>query len=403
MNVRPSAATLRAGGQVMLRIPVEAGIAAGAPAWIEVDLAAVAHNVREFVRFLPSGCQLIAVVKANAYGHGATRIARAALQAGASSLAVGSVAEGVELREAGIVGPILVVGPMVPEQARDAIAFSLVPGLGSFDVLRAFASHAFRPVPVQVEVDTGMHRHGVPAARLGELIAELRLRARLELQGIYTHFAAIATDAIATIHSQLQTFVRTLAHVRDLGTAQRHACNTLGALVCPAAHLDAVRIGGGLYGFDPLRGAGAVHLRPVLSLKARLVGLRDAAVGEAVGYGGTFVCERPSRLALLPLGYADGLSRSLWQGAPVLVRGRRAPIVGLVSMNQTIVDVTEVPDARLGDECVLLGAQGGECVRAEERVPPGGSTYEVTALLRPGLPRRCLGGDTAGSSVPTRR
>ena len=377
----------------MLRIPVDAGIAAGAPAWIEIDLAALAHNVREFVRIVPPTCQLIAVVKANAYGHGAVRIARAVLQAGAASLAVGSVAEGRELREAGIASPILVVGPTMPEEARDAIAFSLVPGVGSFELLRSLTSHAFRPVPVQIEVDTGMHRHGVPAARFCELVAELRLRARLELQGVYTHFAAISADAAPTIYGQLQTFARTLANVRDIGTPARHACNTRAALVCPAAHLDAVRIGGGLYGFDPLRGTGAVHLRPVLSCKARLVGLRDVPAGEAVGYGGTFVCARPSRLALLPLGYADGLSRSLWQGASVLVLGQRAPIVGLVSMNQTIIDVTDVPEVLIGDECVLLGAQGGEQVRAEDRVPPGGSTYEVTSLLRRDLPRRYVGGE----------
>jgi alanine racemase len=189
------------------------------------------------------------------------------------------------------------------------------------------------------------------------------------------------------MRTQLAAFTTALSAVRDVGTPVRHAANSLATLLLPEAQLDAVRIGGGIYGFDPLGGAGPLRLRPALALKARIAGLRDAVAGDAVGYGSTFVCRRPTRLALLPLGYADGLVRATWQGASVLVRGQPAPIAGLVSMNQTVVDVTEVPAASIGDEVVLLGAQGSRTVAAEDRVGPGGSVYEVTSLLGPGLPR----------------
>ncbi|MEO6596676.1 MAG: alanine racemase [Planctomycetota bacterium] len=385
----------------MLRIPIETGIAAGAPAWIEVDLEAVAHNVREFVRVrvLGPGCRVIAVVKANAYGHGMARVARAALVAGASGLAVANVAEGEELRGFGIEAPILVIGAMAPEEASAAILHELVPSLGSRELAHAVHSAARRPVPVHIEIDTGMRRHGVPVEEVTDFVAALQVQRRLHLAGVFTHFAAVHERELAGMQQQLVAFSAALARLRDLGTPLRHAANTLGALLVPEARLDAVRIGGGLYGFDPLRGQGPVQLRPALSLKARLVGLRDAAVSDEVGYGGTFVCCRPSRLGLVPLGYADGLVRSAWHDASVLVRGRRAPIVGVASMNQTVVDVTEVPDVTLGDEVVLLGAQGDEVVRVEERVPPGGTCYEVTSLLRANLPRRYLparGGGAVG-------
>lgn len=372
----------------MLRIPVEAVAAAGAPAWVEIDLAAVSYNVRTFLRLLRSECELIAVVKANAYGHGMLAIADAVLKAGASRLAVANVAEGAELRARGCRAPILVVGPMAPEECKDAVEHQLTPCLGTREQAHALAAavRAGALFPVHVEIDTGMHRHGVPASSFGTFVHELRARGRLDLQGAYTHFQGLTADDVPAMRAQLAAFTRALALVRDLGSPLRHAANTLGTLACPEARLDAVRIGGGLYGFDR-HGHGVVSLRPALSLKARIVGLRDVGVGEQIGYGGTFRCARPTRLGLLPLGYADGLPRGTWHGAPVLVRGVRAPIVGLISMNQTVVDLTDVPEATFGDEVVLLGPQGDDWLHAEERVQPGGSTYEVTAMLRRDLPR----------------
>src|SRR5262245_42677316 len=374
----------------MLRIPIEADGTAGVAAWIEVDLEAVAHNVRQFRGMLRGGCQLIAVVKANAYGHGMVRIARTVLDHGADQLAVANVAEGASLREAGIKAPILIAGPVLPSQAPAVVQHGLLPSLGTIELAHAMGASCRRFPPVQIEVDTGMARHGVPAAQLGEFVAAVSRRGRLSIAGVFTHFAANGPGAEVAMQRQLDVFAAAVDGLRELRGVNRHVCNTLGALVLPSAHLDAVRIGGGLYGFDPLGGRGPVRLRPALALKARLAALRSAAPGEGVGYGSTFVCERPSRLALVPLGYADGLVREVWSGGQVLVRGQRVRIVGQISMNQTVVDVTDIADAACGDEVVLLGAQGAEVVRAEERVGPHGSVYEVTSLLRRDLFRRFL-------------
>jgi alanine racemase len=389
----------------MLRIPLETHPALAAPAWVDVDLTAVAHNVRACRSLLAPECRLVAVVKANAYGHGMVRIARTALRSGAHELAVANVHEGAQLRQAGFTAPIQIAGPLAPSEAGLAVQHGLLPSVGCGEVAAALAAATRRYLPVQIEVDTGMSRHGVAPDQLATLVRQIHDRGRLTIAGVYTHFAATGTTAedLAAMQAQLATFTHVVDAVRALRGVRRHASNTLGALAMPAAHLDAVRIGGGIYGFDPFRSAvtaGPVELRPALALKARIVGLRTVPAGTPVGYGGTFVTTRPSRLALLPLGYADGLLRELWNGAPVLVRGVRAPIVGVVSMNQTVVDVTAVAGAMLGDEVVLLGAQGNERLWPEDRIGPGGSAYEVTTLLRSALPRRFLGGDEAAASLP---
>ena len=387
----------------MLRIPLETHPALAAPAWVDVDLTAVAHNVRACRSLLAPEARLVAVVKANAYGHGMVRLARTALQHGADELAVANVHEGAQLRAAGCTAPILIAGPTAPSEAALVVQHGLVASLGGAEIARALAAATRRYLPVHVEVDTGMGRHGVPTAELPAFVQRVHERGRLTIAGVYTHFAATGTGAAdrEAMLRQLAAFTRAVDGVRALRGVRRHACNTLGALLLPDAHLDAVRLGGALYGFDPFHGSGSpgpVALRQALALKARLIGLRTVAAGTPVGYGASFVTTRPSRLGLVPLGYADGLPRELWNGAPVLVRGRRASIVGVVSMNQLVVDVTDVAGAMLGDEVVLLGAQGGDVLRAEDRVGPGGSGYEVTTLLRAGLLRRYLGGEAGAES-----
>jgi len=374
----------------MQRILVEAHVASHA-CWCDIDMGALVHNVRAVRARLRPGCELIAIVKANAYGHGAVPVARTLAAAGVLAFAVGTVTEGEELRAAGIAAPIVLVGPVMAEEAAAVVAAGLVPTLSTHDQLAAFAAAARGRLPCHVEVDTGMQRHGVAAAHFGDFVHALRTRSRLLLHGVYTHFAGLGPDELPGMRAQLRLFEATLARMRDLGTVQRHACNTFGLLSLPEAHLDAVRPGGALYGFVKPGGEG-LGLRPVLALRARCVGLREVAAGLPVGYGGTFRCARPTRLALLPIGYADGLLRELWQGSEVLVHGRRAPIVGLISINQTLVDVTDVPGVAVGDVFTLLGRDGDEQVRAEERARPVHSIYEVTALLRAGLPRRTVGG-----------
>lgn len=382
----------------MLRIPVESRASRTVSAWVEVDLGNIAHNVGAFRQRLPAATRLTAVVKADGYGHGMLRVARTALHAGAEELAVATVHEGAALRAAGLHAPILIAGPVAPEEAPLVVQHGLVPSVACFEVAAALTRATRRFLPVQIEVDTGMTRHGVAAGELANFVKTLEERGRLSIAGVYTHFAGLSAQDLPAMRQQLQLFSSVVDSVQSLRGVRRHACNTLGALLLPDAALDSVRIGGGLYGFDPLAGAGRIALRRALSLKAHVVGLRTARAGERVGYGGEFVCRRPTRLALLPIGYGDGLVRELWRGAEVLVRGRRAPIVGAISMNQTLVDVTDLPEIVFGEEVVLLGAMGDDEVTADERVPAGGSAYEVTSVLSPRLPRLFVGSPLDASS-----
>lgn len=375
----------------MLRIPVESRASRTASAWVEVDLGSIAHNVGAFRAGLPAQGRLTAVVKADGYGHGMLRCARTAVLAGAEELAVASVHEGAALRAAGIHAPILIAGPIAPEEAPLVVQHGLVPTVACFEVAAALTRATRRFLPVQIEVDTGMARHGVPPTELGNFVKTLEERGRLSIAGVYSHFSGLGAADLPAMREQLAAFHAIVDGVHALRGVRRHICNTLGAMLLPDAALDAVRIGGGLYGFDPLAGAGRLGLRRALSLKAHVVGLRSAATGQRVGYGGEFVCRRPTRLALLPIGYGDGLLRELWRGAEVLVRGRRAPIVGAISMNQALVDVTDLPEIVFGEEVVLLGAMGDDEILAEDRVPAGGSAYEVTSALSPRLPRVYVG------------
>lgn len=389
----------------MLRISVESRASRAASAWVEVDLGAVAHNVRIWRSALPETSRLLAVVKSDGYGHGMLRVARTVLHAGADELVVACVQEGAALRAAGVAAPILIAGPVGPGEAGSVVQHGLVASLGSLELAQELSRRTRRYLPVHIEVDTGMTRHGVAPAELASFVQTLENRGRLAIAGVFSHFAGLGCHDEDGMRQQFEMFCNSIDAVPALRGVRRHICNSLGAMMLPDACLDAVRIGGGLYGFDPRRKPSGElaamatgterlpasiapgSLLPALELKANVVGLREARVGDRVGYGGSFTCQRPTRLALLPLGYGDGLSRELWRGAEVLVRGRRAPIVGEISMNQTVVDVTDLPQVVFGEEVVLIGVMGDQQIWAEERVPAGGSAYEVTSLLQSRLPR----------------
>ena len=379
----------------MLRIPVESSASRTASAWVEVDLGVIMANVRAFLARLPSGCRLTAVVKSDAYGHGMLRVARAALHAGAHEIAVASVQEGAALRGGGVRAPILIAGPIGPQDAPLVVQHGLVASIACFEVAAALARSTRRYLPIQIEVDTGMSRHGVALSELAAFVKTIEERGRLSIAGVFTHFAGLGPDDRLQMQAQLSRFCAAVDAVPALRGVRRHACNTLGAMLLPEAALDAVRVGGGLYGFDPLAGQGPLQVRHALSLKAKVVGLRTASVGDRVGYGGAWACRRPTRLALLPIGYGDGLVREIWRDAEVLVRGRRAAIVGAISMNQALVDVTDLPEIVLGEEVVLLGRMGEHRVTPEERASAHGAVYEVTSLLSSRLPRLYAGGVAA--------
>ncbi len=305
----------------MLRIRHESALTASASRlWAEIDLSAVRDNVALLRGRMAPSCRLVAVVKANAYGHGAVAVARCALAAGASELAVACAREGQELRDAGIAAPIAIVGPSLPEEAAAIVAGRLRPTVADLELAAALDRAAPRPIEVEVEVDTGMRRHGVHQDDALAFVRSLRVFRRLRVVGVYTHFAGVGEQDRDGLLAQWRSFAQTLAVLREHGLeVAAHACNSLGHALLPEAHADAVRLGGAIYGFAACPGGHG--LRPALALKSRLAAMRGAAPGDRVGYGGTFVAERATTLGLLPCGYADGLARSHWNGAEVLVGG----------------------------------------------------------------------------------
>jgi len=332
-----------------------------------VDLDALAHNLR-LLKERARGAALLAVVKANGYGHGAVAVSRALLAAGADGLAVISLEEGEQLRRAGIQAPILVMGYTAPPQAPRIVELSLTPTLPSYQMALALSRWAGERgvvLPVHIKVDTGLNRFGLApreAIALARALPQLR---GLRLEGVYTHFAAAEEGANGLTQAQLREF---LAVAQQLPAGLlKHVANTAALLTMPDTALDMVRPGLGLYGCFPAAGlSGSLPLRPALSLKSRVVRLLPLAPGQGVSYGHTWVAQRPSLLALISCGYADGLPRQLSNRGHVLIRGRRAPIVGRVCMDMALADVTDIPQVALGDEVVIIGRQGEEAIPVEE-------------------------------------
>lgn len=380
----------------MLRIRHnEARTALPARVWADIDLDAVRDNLARVRARIGANCRVVAVVKANAYGHGAVQVARAAIAAGANELAVADCGEGARLREAGIDAPICILGPSLPEESAAIVANRLVPTVCDLELARALDVAARGTLAIEVELDTGMRRHGVAHEDALAFVRSLRVFRNLRVRSVFTHFAGLDEEALPDMRLQWDRFCAARQELSRAGyDLQAHACNSLGADVLPEAQADAVRIGGALYGFDI--GGSPSGLRPALSLKTRICAVHGAAPGDRVGYGGMHRVARATTLALLPCGYADGLSRAHWNGGSALVRGVRVPIVGHVSMNQTVLDVGDM-EVAVGDEVVLLGEQGAHRIRAEERAAEGCSAYEVTALLRSEMPRRYVQANAAAA------
>ena len=335
-----------------------------------VDLAALRRNVAALRASLRAGSRLIAVVKADAYGHGAAPCAVAALDAGAGALAVGRVGEGLALRGLGIDAPILVLGYCTDGEAEPAVAAGLTVTPSSAASLRAVAAAADRlrrPAALHVKVDTGMRRLGLAPAAAARVIAMTRAHPGLRLMGIYTHFACADDPDLARTEQQFRRFREFAAAVDPDHALTWHVCNTAAARRFPHMHLDAVRTGIGLYGVDPVAAqAPPIGLRPALSLRAGILRCFDLAPGESLGYGATFTADRPLRIATVACGYADGLPRALSNRGAALVRGRRCPIVGRVSMDLCTIDVSAVDGAAPADEVVFIGDQGNATLSADE-------------------------------------
>ncbi len=370
------------------------GMEVKVPTWAEIDLGAIAENTRAMKRWVGDRVEVIAVVKADAYGHGAIPVARTVLAAGATRLAVHRLAEGIALRQAGIEAPILVMAPLLPEEAPEAVRWRLTPTLSTPEAAQALsglAQASGRAVPVHVEVDTGMGRAGLLPEEAVAFVQALRGMEGLILEGLYTHFATADESDLTFVMRQLHRFEAVLATLESSGIRipLRHTANSAAAMRFRATHFEAVRPGLALYGMRPsLEWDPPFPLCPAMVIKSRVIRVWTLTPGESVGYGRAFVAERERRMALVPIGYGDGYPRSLSNRGAVLIRGRRAPVRGRVSMDQIVVDVTGIPEVAVGDEVVIMGRQGGAEIRAEELAAWAGTiNYEITTRIAPRVPR----------------
>ncbi len=368
--------------------------------WAEVDQAALRANARWLVAAI-APAQLCAVVKAFGYGHGPVRAAEAAVAGGATWLAVATVEEGVQLRQAGITEPVLLLSEPVPAAMADVVAWGLTPTLytegGADAAARAVGAYGLRGrLPVHVKVDTGMHRVGAHPDQAVAVAAGVAARRELELQGLCTHFAVADEPDDPFTKQQLERFhdVADRLAVRGVVPALLHAANSAGAIAFPESRLDMVRCGIALYGLAPApelapRCAG---LRPAMAVKARVSFVKRVAAGERISYGLQYRLERPATVATVPMGYADGVPRRLSAlGGRVAIGGKLRPIAGTVTMDQITVDCGD-DDVAVGDEAVLIGRQGDVEVTAwdwAERL--GTIAYEVVCGISSRVPRDYVG------------
>jgi alanine racemase len=366
------------------------------PTRAEINLGHLRHNLRAVQR-VAGNVPVWAVLKADGYGHGAKAVARTLERDGAAGVCVALVEEGIELREAGIKIPILVIGGHYGRAWSDVIAHGLTPMLHEPGQVESLAEEArylgVEAVHVHVKVDTGMGRLGVTPREMGRLIKAFEDHPEIRLQGLMTHYASADLPDKTYLDEQHAAFDEATAVLARSGfqPAIRHAANSAALFTGQKYHLDLVRPGLALFGVDPIANLG-VELLPAMRVRSEVIAVRDLASGQSVGYGATWTARRQSRIATIPVGYADGLSRGLSNCGHVLLAGRRAPIAGIVSMDMTMVDITDLPGIEVGEECVVLGTQkgrlGSDCISANEIAQALGTIpWEVLTSVSRRVPR----------------
>jgi alanine racemase len=373
----------------------------GRPVWAEVSLKAIEHNLRVIRKHMaPRNPKILAVVKSNAYGLGAVPIAKTLQKAGTEWFGVTCANEGIELREAGIRKRILVLTGFWPGEEKRLIKHGLTMTVSRADDLKyleraAKSSHLKAKVPFHLKINTGMNRLGIAPEEIDTFARLLSESRHIQLEGTYTHFASAEDFTSGQTCTQEKLFLSCLDRMRSLGVNPGivHMANSGAISARPETWADMVRPGAILYGyyqsFDPPEKKqevmGRMPLEPALSLRARIIALRDLAPGQSVGYAARFISKRPSRIAVINAGYADGVVRALTNKGQALVRGRRVPLVGTISMDLTTVDVTDVPDAKLGDVVSIFGVDGDEEIQVSD---VAASINTVTSDLLCALGRR---------------
>lgn len=364
--------------------------------WAEVSLGAIKHNINQFKKYIGESVNLMAVVKADGYGHGAVPAARAAVEAGADYLAVAILDEAIELREAGITEPILVLGYTPIRSIRQAIIAGVDLTVFSEDVLDEiiFQSEVFqKTVSIHLKIDTGMTRIGVQTREESlDLAIKALMSPFVTLKGIFTHFANADSEDPSYTLQQFERFRSFISFINDNGISipLKHCCNTAGTMNFPEMHLDMVRVGIGLYGLYPdisLK-KHPISLLQAMTLKTKIAGLKKAAKSQPVSYGCTFIPSSERVIATLPIGYADGLSRHLSNCGQFLLQGQKVLVAGRVCMDQTMIDVTNVPSCQQGDEVIIFGGNDNAFQSIDEiALLMGTINYEVVCLIGKRVPR----------------
>lgn len=363
------------------------------PTWVEINLDAISQNVAELRRLSPNA-QLMAVVKADGYGHGALQVARTALEAGATWLGVATVEEGVELRRNGVVAPTLVFGYVPEEQIGMVVLHGIRPAVFSLDLARALEDRGkglVRQAYLHLKVDTGMGRVGVRPDEIVAFVRALKQLPHVEIEGVFTHLATADEPDNPFAAEQLAEFERVLALLREEGINPPviHAANSAGIMLWPDSHYDLVRAGIAMYGHPPDPAVTwPAKLTPALTWRTRVGLVKEVPAGTPVSYGCTYRSETAERIASLPVGYADGFPRGLSNKGQVLIRGRRCQVVGRVCMDQTMVRIPDGLSVEPGDEVVIIGEQGGDAITASEVAGHLGTiNYEVLCAISKRVPR----------------
>ena len=361
-------------------------------AWAQINLDSLCHNAVVLRQCLPEKCRIMAVVKANAYGHGDIEVAHALSHIGIRAFAVATIEEGIRLRQNGIRGDILVLGYTDPQRAASLSRYRLAQTVADARHAAAFSGPG-QPVHVHIKVDTGMHRLGESCENAAQ-IADIFRNEHLAVDGLFTHLCAsdiMAPADVKLTKRQIQRFSCLLDDLKMKGIRipKSHILSSYGALNYGQTPSDYARLGLAIYGAVSKNHIKSVGLKPVLSLKARVVLIRMVARGEHIGYGSAPIAKRDTRIAVLPIGYADGLPRSLGNDhGCVLLHGRRAPIISSVCMDQLMVDITDIPGVKRGDIATLIGRDGGEEILAEDVAASAGTiTNEILSRLGTRLER----------------
>ncbi len=366
-------------------------------AWAEIDLDALTSNIGEIRKAIGPHAEIMAVVKADAYGHGIMETVQTLLEAGATRFAVSMLDEAIQLRKIGIDAPILVLGHSNPARAEEIITYGITQAVYSYDLANALSEASLRvdlPANIHIKIDTGMSRIGFPAgyAAVKDIVTISRLPG-IVIEGVFTHFSTADEEDAQFTHKQFEQFESILDELGRIGVyiPLRHASNSAGIMGHNYAHLDLVRAGIILYGIIPSSHMHRpdLHFQPAMSLKAYIIHVKEIPKGSAVSYGRKWIAERTSIIATLPIGYADGYSRHFTNCARVLVNGQYAPIVGTVCMDQCMIDVTDIiGEVNTGDEVVLLGKQGGNQITVEELAKLADTIpYEIVCLIGKRIPR----------------